>query len=85
MTLGMLNAMCADLCCTQGKTQEGQLAQQYGKLGASGYEELEEKESVRACVCICVCVSMRVCLCVVGNRVVCMFIIQRTRLLRGPC
>lgn len=32
----MMNAMVADLCSAQGKTGEGELAQQYGKLGACG-------------------------------------------------
>ncbi len=30
----MMNAMVADLCGAQRKTGEGELAQQYGKLGA---------------------------------------------------
>lgn len=37
VTLGMMNAMVADLCSAQGKTGEGELAQQYGKLGACGF------------------------------------------------
>ena len=32
-TKGMINAIVADLCTAQGKTGDGQLAQQYGKLG----------------------------------------------------
>jgi hypothetical protein len=33
VTLGMINAIVADLCSAQGKTGEGELAQQYGRLG----------------------------------------------------
>lgn len=40
----MMNAMVADLCAAQGKTGEGEMAQQYGKLGAC----------VRACVPTCI-------------------------------
>lgn len=33
VTFGMVNAIVADLCTAQAKTGEGELAQQYGKLG----------------------------------------------------